>query len=96
MTMDAPVVWPDHRVDFDDPPPPHQLVASHDLVRTDQIGRRYIIVPKGQPPESRVRLTEQEEATLVEPPPPPPKNYLHPGPYGGTPEGVVKGEWEKD
>jgi hypothetical protein len=94
QTVDAPVVWPNYHVDMDDPPPPHQLVASHDLVRTDQSGRRYIVVPKGQPPDSRVRLTEEEEATLVEPPPSLRRGHLHRGPYGFSLEGVVIGEWE--
>jgi hypothetical protein len=81
VTVDAPAVWPDYHVD---------------IVRTDQIGRRYVVVPKGQPPEHRVRLTEQEEATLVEPPPSPRRGHLHRSPYGFSLEGVVIGEREKD
>jgi hypothetical protein len=94
MVVDAPVVYPDYHVNFDDPPPPHQLVASHDIVRTDQFGRRAVLVPKGQPPESRVRLTEEEEATLVEPPPSPKDGLEHTPIHGGyTRQNVTMGEY---
>jgi hypothetical protein len=94
--VNAPRVLPDHDIYWDDPEPPRKLVASRDIERVDQLGRTYVLVPKGRPPGPRAVLTEQEEATLVEPPPPPPKGYMHPGLGGVTPHDVVVGTWEKD
>ena len=69
--------------------PPRELVASADVVRTDALGRNVVVVPMGTVPDHWVKLTDQERAALVEPPPRPPAGYLHPGPYGFSPEGVV-------
>ena len=80
------------RVDWRDPEPARELVAAHDILRTDQLGRRYVIVPKGQSPHSRVKLTEQEREALIVPPDPPKDGSLEPlGTLGFRPRNTTLG-----
>jgi len=76
--------------------PARQLVASKDIVRVDELGRRVCACPAGQAPASWLQLTAAERASLVEPPPPVPAGFLHAGAGGFTPEGVVTGGWIVD
>jgi hypothetical protein len=71
--------------------PARALVAAHDILRTDGLGRSYIAVPAGHAPASWVDLTDDERRQLVDAPPPKPHGYLNPGHAGFTPEGVVMG-----
>lgn len=93
VVVDAPQVLPNHHIDWDDDPaPPRQKVASRDILRTDALGRTFVLVAAGQPPDGRVRLTREEEALLGPPPAPPRDGALEPGLGGFTPRGVVLGE----
>jgi hypothetical protein len=71
--------------------PPRELVAAEDIIRIDELGRQVVACPAGKSPPHWLELTEQERDTLIEPPESLPEGYLHPGPYGFTPEGVVVG-----
>jgi hypothetical protein len=95
VVLAAPQVLPNHHVDWSDPEPPRQKVASEDITRTDAIGRSYVLVPAGQPPDGRVRLTGDEERSLVDPPPPTPEGTMRSGLGGFHLEGVVMGRWEE-
>ena len=74
--------------------PVRELVSPVDIVRTDELGRRYIACCAGQPPHSELQLTEEERAALVKPQPPLPQGHMTPIAYGFSPHDVVKGEYE--
>lgn len=93
VVVAAPQVLPNHHV-WEDPEPPSQKVASEDIVRTDHLGRAYVLVAKGQPPERPEMLTKQERDALVDPPPPRREGTMRPGLGGFHLEGVVMGRWE--
>ena len=76
--------------------PPSELVSPVDLLRTDELGRKYVACPAGQPPHSDLELTEEEKAALVEPQPPKPQGHMTPIAFGFSPENTVKGEYESD
>jgi hypothetical protein len=70
-----------------------ELVAATDIERTDQLGRRVVACPAGQPLAHWLALTEQERRALVEPDPPSPDGWLEPGHAGFTPRNTVVGRW---
>ena len=72
--------------------PARELVSPTDLLRVDELGRKYVACPAGQVPHSSLQLTDEEERALIKPPPSPPQGHMSPGPYGFTPEGVVVGD----
>ena len=74
--------------------PPSELVSPVDLVRVDDLGRKYVACPAGQPPHSELQLTEEERRNLVVAPPPLPQGHMTPVAYGFSLNGVVKGEYE--
>jgi hypothetical protein len=78
-------------VEVYEPKPPRELVASQDILRPDALGRTVVAVPAGTVPPHWVKLTAAERQALVPPPEPKPRGYLHPGPFGFTPEGVSVG-----
>jgi hypothetical protein len=73
--------------------PPSELVSPTDLIRVDELGRKYIACPAGQPPHSELQLTDKERSALVEPAPSLPKGHMTPVGFGFSPSGVVKGEY---
>ena len=74
--------------------PPSEKVSPVDVVRVDHLGRSYVACPAGQPPHSRLALTDEERSALVEPPPPKPQGHMHGTGYGFCPEGMTVGEYE--
>jgi hypothetical protein len=76
--------------------PARELVSPVDLLRTDELGRKYIACPAGQPPHSQLQLTDEEKAALVEPGPSLPQGHMTPIAFGFSPNGVVKGEYESN
>ena len=70
-----------------------ELVAATDIERTDQLGRRVVVVPAGTAPPHWVQLTNQERQALAEPPQSLPDGWLEPGHCGFTPKHTVVGRW---
>ena len=76
--------------------PPSQLVASTDILRSDQLGRSMVACPAGQVPPRWLTLTTEERDGLVEAKPPPPQGHLHRVGFGFAPESKVIGEYVTD
>ena len=81
------------RVEVLEHKPVRERVAATDIVRTDQLGRRVVACPAGQPPAQWLQLSRPERRALVEPAPPPPDGWLEPGHAGFTPRNTVVGRW---
>ena len=63
-----------------------------DIVRVDELGRRYVACPAGQAPHSGLKLTDDERTALVHAPSPPPDGTMEPGHAGFTPRNILVGD----